>query len=208
MPFERNVFINCPFDDRYRPILDGILFCVIRAGLNPRLATEVADAGDNRLERICRLMRESRYSIHDLSRCQANRKGEIARLNMPFELGIDQGYRTSGDARFLTKRFLVLDEVPYRLQRAISDINGWDPSPHEGKQERAVKLVRNWLHQEAGADLPGGDVLLGQKLVFDEWKYGQPDHARADVDAFSPFQLIGSMRRWLELGCPDDPAVR
>lgn len=208
MPFARSVFVNCPFDDRYRPILDGILFCVVRAGLIPRLATEVADAGDNRLDRICRLMRESRFSIHDLSRCQAIRKGELSRLNMPFELGIDQGYRTSGSAQFAAKRFLVLDEVPYRLQRAISDINGWDPSAHEGKEEKAIRLVRNWLHQEADANLPGGEVLLGQKLIFDEWKYGQPDHAQADVDAFSPFQLIGSMQRWCELGFPDDPLVR
>ncbi len=208
MPFPQNVFVNCPFDAAYRPILDSLLFCVVRAGLTPRLATEVADAGSNRLDRICRLMRESRFSIHDLSRCQANRRGEIARLNMPFELGIDQGYRTSGDPDFATKKFLVLDEVPYRLQRAMSDISGWDPSAHEGKQEKALKLARNWLHQEAGSDLPGGEVLVGQKLVFDEWKYGQPDHAPADVDAFSPFQLIQSMQRWCELGFPDDPSLR
>ncbi len=208
MPFAENVFINCPFDDRYRPILDAMLFCVVRAGLVPRLATETADAGDNRLDRICRIMRECRFSIHDLSRCQAIRKGEIARLNMPFELGIDHGYRTSGSADLATKRFLVLDEIPYRLQRAISDINGWDPSAHRGKQENALKILRNWLHQEAGSALPGGEVLLGQKLVFDEWKYGQPDHAPGDVDAFSPYQLIQSMQRWCELGFPVDPAIR
>ena len=208
MPFDRNVFVNCPSDDGYRPLLDGILFCVIRAGLAPRLATEVADVGDNRLDRICRMMRESRFSIHDLSRCKAVRKGEISRLNMPFELGIDHGYRSSGNPAFATKRFLVLDEVPYRLQRAISDINGWDPSAHDGKQERVVRLVRNWLHQVADAPLPGGDVLLSEQLVFGEWKYGQPEHARADVDAYSPFQTIQAMQRWCELGRPDDPTTR
>ena len=208
MPFETSVFVNCPFDIHFRPILDSILFCIVRAGLTPRLATETADAGDNRLDRICRLMRESRYSIHDLSRCQALRKGDIARLNMPFELGIDHGYRSSGDPDFATKRFLVLDEVPYRLQRAISDINGWDPSAHEGKQEKALKLVRNWLHQEAAAELPGGEMLSGEKLVFDEWKYGQPDQARTDIDGFSPFQIIAAMQRWRDLGRPSDPNIR
>jgi hypothetical protein len=206
--FEQNVFINCPFDPTYLPLLNSILFCVIRSGLRPRLTTERADAGENRLSKICLLMRESRFSIHDLSRCEATAAGEISRMNMPFELGIDHGYRTSGDAAYATKRFLVLDERPYRLQRAISDINGWDPMAHEGKAQTALGIVRRWLNQEAGTDLPGGQVLFGQSLIFDEWKYAQPDHARADVDAYAPFELIKAMTRWNELGCPNDPAIR
>ena len=127
-------------------------------------------------------MRESRFSVHDLSRCQAVLAGEIARLNMPFELGIDYGLRTSGIGSLATKCFLVLDEEQHRLRQALSDINGWDPSAHRGNPEVAMKVVRSWLVQQAGVNLPGGEVLYGASLVFDEWKYGQPDHARADVD--------------------------
>lgn len=206
--FEQNVFINCPFDHQYRPILNSILFCVVRAGLTPRLATDRADAGESRLDKICGLMRASRFSIHDLSRCQAVKKGEISRLNMPFELGIDHGYRSSGVENLGMKRFLVLDEKSHRLKQAISDINGWDTTAHDGNAEKALKEVRDWLHQEAAADLPGGEVLFGQSLVFDEWKYGQPDHARADIEGYSPFELIRALTRWNELGCPDDPKIR
>ena len=127
---------------------------------------------------------------------------------MPFELGVDFGYRSSGDQRFATKRFLVLDEKPYRLQKALSDINGWDPCAHEGVAEKAMKLVGKWLNQAAGAKLAGGDVLFGQSLVFDEWKYGQPDHAPADVDGFSPFETIKALQLWNELGHPADPKIR
>ena len=127
---------------------------------------------------------------------------------MPFELGIDYGYRTSGNKAFATKRFLVLDERPYRLQRALSDINGWDPSAHEGKAETTLKIVRNWLSLETGAQLPGGDVLYGQSLIFDEWKYGQPEHARADVDGYSASDLVRAMTQWNDLGRPDDPNIR
>ena len=69
--FDKNVFINCPFDARYAPILQGILFCLIRFGLNPRIATERSDSGESRIDKILELVESSRYSIHDLSRCQA-----------------------------------------------------------------------------------------------------------------------------------------
>lgn len=207
--FETNVFLNCPFDEQFRPILNSIVFCVISAGLIPRIATERADGGEVRLTKITRLMQESRYSIHDLSRCEAVKRGEISRLNMPFELGIDFGLRVSGQPQFAKKRFLVLDEKPHRLKQAISDISGWDTTAHEGNAEKAMKEVRNWLYQEAGATtLPGGETLYGKSLIFDEWKYGQPDHARIDVDGYSPYELIKAMTRWVALGGPEDPSIR
>ena len=91
--FEKNVFINCPFDAEFEPILQSILFCIVYLGFAPRLASERNDSGENRLEKIRGLIESSKYSIHDLSRCQAKRKGEHFRLNMPFELGIDFGCR-------------------------------------------------------------------------------------------------------------------
>ncbi len=204
--FDTSVFINCPFDEQYRPILNAILFCVTYAGLTPRLATERGDAGENRLEKICALITESRFSIHDLSRCVAAKRGEVARLNMPFELGIDYGFRICGHPGMERKCFLVLDEKPHRLKQAISDINGWDPSAHEGDPEKAMKIVRNWLRQEAQLQLPGGEILYGQSLIFEVWKYQEPDQARADVDAYQPFELIDAMQRWNAAGRPEGNA--
>jgi hypothetical protein len=87
--FENSVFINCPFDEEYDPILQAMLFCIVDLGLVPRLAKERSDSGEIRLHKIADLIRESRYSIHDLSRSQARKKGEYFRLNMPFEYGVD-----------------------------------------------------------------------------------------------------------------------
>ena len=89
MTFERSVFINCPFDKDFAPLLQAILFCVVVMGFEPRLASERNDSGETRLDKIRSIIEGSKYSIHDLSRCQAKRKGEMFRLNMPFELGID-----------------------------------------------------------------------------------------------------------------------
>lgn len=194
--FDRSVFVNCPFDARYHPILRAILFSIVCAGLIPRLATERADGGESRLAKIVELIRASRFSIHDLSRCQSEGGGEVARFNMPFELGVDHGVRTGGGAGMAAKRFLVLDEKPFRLKQALSDINGWDPHAHDGDPVRALKVVRNWLVQEAGCPLPGGDVLFGRLLQFEEWKYDRPDHSRRDVDSYEHFELIEAMRQW------------
>lgn len=202
--FNNNVFVNCPFDDLYRPLLNAILFCIVRAGLTPRLAVERVDGGENRLQKIIGLMRESRYSIHDLSRCEAIRKGEIARLNMPFELGIDYGLRLAGEG-FEVKRFLILDDKPHRLKQAISDIAGWDTVPHDGTADRALKEVRNWLAHEARVDLPGASMLFSEQLQFEEWKYGTPEQGRVDVDGWSPAERVNAQLRWDRLGRPTNP---
>ena len=84
-PFERSVFINCPFDEAFAPLLQAIAFCVTDLGYCPRLAPENADNAANRLDRIIDLIRGSKYGIHDLSRCKSAVPGEYARMNMPFD---------------------------------------------------------------------------------------------------------------------------
>lgn len=63
--FHTNVFINCPFDDEYIPLLRPLLFSVVRAGLTVRIASETFDSGFARIYRICELIRESKYSVHE-----------------------------------------------------------------------------------------------------------------------------------------------
>lgn len=91
--FEKNGFINCPFDSRYIPLLHPLMFTLLYLELNPRIATESLDSGVQRIDKICRLLKESKYSIHDLSRLKSDAVDEFYRLNMSFELGIDYGGR-------------------------------------------------------------------------------------------------------------------
>lgn len=114
--FENSVFINCPFDKDYDPILQAMLFCIVYLGFVPRLARERTDSGEYRLEKIKGLIESSKYSIHDLSRCRATQSGEHYRMNMPFELGIDYGCRQfyGGDRAF--KKILILEEEKYRYR--------------------------------------------------------------------------------------------
>ena len=207
--FSKNIFINCPFDERFEPILQSIMFCIIFLDMNPRIATESNDGGENRLLKIRGLIESSKYSIHDLSRCQAARKGEHFRLNMPFELGIDFGCRQYfGDARE-TKRFLILEEKKYRYQAAISDIAGCDIQSYGSDEQlvpqNAVKHVRNWLASEAGPVAVGPTKIWQSYTDFQEWYYEKKmaeGATKEEIMEYPTSELLAAMREWVGLGKP------
>jgi len=143
--FHKNVFINCPFDIEYKLILEAILFCLIRLGFKPRIATQRSDSGESRLDKIQELIRCSKYSIHDLSRCMSTSSGELHRMNMPFELGLDFGCRNFGGTPFDQKRILLLEEEQYRYQKFISDLSGSDIQPHKKRYDEAIEKVYYWI---------------------------------------------------------------
>jgi hypothetical protein len=141
-----NVFINCPFDDGYRSKLMAILFVVVYLGYRPRISLENMDSSRNRLAKIQDLIRTSELSIHDLSRLKADASNQTFRGNMPFELGMDFGYKFLSDPVRDSKRILVMEKERYSIQKAISDLNGFDIESHEDDSSRIMEIVRNWLN--------------------------------------------------------------
>ena len=198
--FERSVFINCPFDKDYEPILQAILFCVLYLGYYPRLSTEQSDSFQSRIDKIQDLIRDSKYSIHDLSRCQAVEEGEYFRLNMPFELGMDFGCRQySGDARG-EKRGLVLEEEKYRYQAALSDFSGFDIQHHQGDYREAVRKVRNWFSDEARESVDGAGRILNAYEDFQEWHYNRQlsrGFSEKDIQDYPTSELVEAMKEWM-----------
>lgn len=148
--FDRNVFINCPFDEAYYPLLRPLLFSVIYLGYNPRIATERSDSAENRIDKISSLVRDSKYSIHDLSRLKAARAGEFYRMNMPFELGIEYGCRLFGPAPLDGKQCLILEKERYDFMKALSDLSGVDIKDHANEPDEVVRAVRNWFVETVG----------------------------------------------------------
>jgi hypothetical protein len=150
--FDKNVFINCPFDKEYYELLRPLLFTLIFHGFYPRIALESSDSGMLRIDKIRLLIQSSRYSIHDLSRLQATRKNEIARLNMPFELGIDFGCRSFAGpgSPYRQKRFLILEKEKFRYMKALSDINGFDIKYHSNQPQEMIAAIRNWFVETVG----------------------------------------------------------
>lgn len=204
-PFERSVFINCPFDDQFAPILKAISFCVVYLGFFPRLAPENADNAAARLDCIVELVRGSKYGVHDLSRCRSTGAGEYVRMNMAFELGIDHACRRFGAGRLAEKSVLVLEETRYDYQKALSDISGWDIQPHDGDFEKAVLHVRSWLVAKARAEKVGASRIRGAYAAFQEWYWERELAAGSsedDIRAYPASELLTAMHEWMDARRP------
>jgi hypothetical protein len=199
MAFKDNVFINCPFDPEYLPLLRPLLFCVIYLGLRPRIALEALDSGAPRFEKIVSLIRESKYAIHDLSRSQAKAAGEYFRLNMPFELGLDVGCRLFKSGQASTKRCLILEVERYRHQAALSDLSNSDVAIHSNEPVKLVTEVRNWLVGETRLKAPGPSEVWGRfnEFMADNFKNLKlRGFSDADIDLLPTGELITCMNDW------------
>ncbi len=145
LDFEKNVFINCPFDPAYKSLLRPLLFTILYFNFNPKIASESSDSGEQRINKICELIESSKYSIHDLSRLISTKKNEFSRHNMPFELGIDYGSRKFAGGHFGKKKFLVIEKERHNYIKALSDFAGADIKSHNNEPEEIVRVVRNWF---------------------------------------------------------------
>ena len=203
--FDESVFVNCPFDEDYDPILQAILFCVIYVGLTPRISRESNDSAETRVDKITGLIEACRFSIHDLSRCEAKKKGERFRLNMPFELGIDWACRRYFGSGRDQKRFLILEEKAYRYQAVLSDISGSDIQYHAGNFQQAVRKVRNWLVSEAGIAAEGASRILARYADFQGWYFEKQliaGFSEDDIKDYDTGELMSAMTEWMAAGCP------
>ena len=165
--FCTSVFINCPLDEDYKSLLHPMLFTLVYAGLVPRLASEKSDSLEQRIEKILRLIKACKYSIHDLSRLKAEKAKEFFRLNMPFELGIDYGCRRIANNHLRTKRSLILETKRYEIQKALSDLNGVDIKSHNNNPARTVRALQHWLIETVGlTDIDSPSVIWDRFIEF------------------------------------------
>ena len=165
MSFEKNIFINCPFDDDYFPLLKPLLYTVKRIGFKPRISLERNDSGEVRLHKIQELIESSKYSIHDLSRARAKEQGEYFRQNMPFELGLDLGCKNYKSGK-KDKKILILEEEKYSVQKALSDLSFADCKCHKGEAEELVYEVRNWFAENGIKEVPSASSIWDDFNIF------------------------------------------
>lgn len=199
--FSKNVFINCPFDGKYDLILRSLLFTIIYLGFTPQIASQMADSGEQRINKILSLIRKSKYSLHDLSRVRSDRRGELFRLNMPFELGIDYGCRLTSTGHLRRKRFLVLGAKPFDYRKALSDIAGVEAKSHGNNPEKAVLAVRNWFVEVNLRTAPSASVVWKQFVRFYETfdsQRKQDGFSAHDLKMMPVREYIGFIRGWLK----------
>lgn len=198
MSYRTSIFINCPFDNDYYPILKPLLFTVIFCDLKPRIS-ETKDGDDIRIRQIQNLITTSRYSIHDISRILPKSKKDLPRFNMPFELGMDLGCKMFSRK---DKRCLILEEQSYRYKEVLSDISGQDISSHENDPIIVVKEVRNWIYKLGLTEKPKAYTIIWD--LYNEFLFDFGNNMKAEnLDPNKlweiPFsELIDLMSSWIK----------
>lgn len=166
-PREASVFVNCPFDAAYRPVFDGIVFSALCCGFLPRCAVETGTAAQARMDRILTAMRGSKYSIHDLSRCRGEGDMNLARFNMPLELGMAMSQRFSSKTKKDFHDWLVLVPHGHLYKRFLSDLAGFDPMEYDGSIDTVIPVVMSWLATRPDAvRSPTPQAVLGALPSF------------------------------------------
>lgn len=135
------VFLNVPFDSKYEKQFIALIAAIIAVGRTPRCVLEIAETGIGRISRLLDIISECQVSVHDLSRV-----GVPARFNMPFELGLAcaVGHFEPPHA------FILIERVPYRLQKTLSDLNGRDPYIHGGSIRGSITCIVDALRPPDG----------------------------------------------------------
>lgn len=214
MIYENNIFINCPFDKAYSPLLKPLLFTVMRLGYTPRITLERFNSSEIRMKKIIECIKESKYGIHDLSRLKSVKKGEYFRLNMPFELGLDIGCREFGGQAFTDKKCLVLEKEAYRYQAALSDLSGCDIKSHKDSAERVCRETRNWLVSTVPlTSPPAPSSLWGEYLDFQAWMFTtlkSKKWTNRDIHQMQMKEYMQNIKDWMTLNpspsCLQQPA--
>jgi hypothetical protein len=195
--FGTSVFINCPFDSDYQPLYCALVFAVEACGFYVRCSLEVDDSGETRAEKLIRIIRGSRYGIHDISRTELN-TNRPPRFNMPYEFGMFVGFKYSGHAEQAKKAVLVLDRERFRYQQFLSDIAGQDIRSHDNRPQTLIREVRHWLRSHSRVDLPGAEQLIRE---FEQFQSEMPrllirlQKTEADLENYRDFHTL--VYNWL-----------
>lgn len=198
--YTNNVFINCPFDAAYHKLRNAMVFAIFDCGFIPRCALEINNGGNVRFDNIKKLIFESKFGVHDISRTELDITNNLPRFNMPLELGVFIGAARYGNAQQKNKSILILDNEQYRYQKFVSDIAGQDIRSHENNEILIITHMRNWLSGESKrTTIPGGRNIAAR---YEQFKIDYPDicqraKLQSDEVTYNDFAVFVS--EWLSL---------
>ncbi|WP_373495117.1 hypothetical protein [Aquiflexum sp.] len=132
---------------------------------------------------------------------QASKKNELARFNMPFELGMDIGCKRFGNQIYKDKSFLIFDKEHYRYQKALSDISGNDIQIHKDIPEKALRHVRNWIFKQNNKKIDSANRIWNSFNQFngDFYLILQSDElSQEDVDEMPWEEHRNYILQWME----------
>jgi len=201
--FDVSVFVNCPFDEAYKPLLDALLFSIHDCGFLARSALEVSGSGETRLDKIARIIGESRFSVHDISRVELSPASPLPRFNMPFECGLAFGSMLYEPASKSGPRdLLLLAAEKFQDKLTLSDLSGQDASYHDGQPALAIKAVRKFLSSKARTALPAGVPVRGHESIvarFEKFKADLPALVAGTPISEAEIGSLDYVAEWLGL---------
>jgi hypothetical protein len=199
MAFDKNVFINCPFDGAYDKLLKPLIFTLLYIGYEPQIST-TRSSSHYRIEEIMVLIESSKYSIHDISRCEPLNEGDLPRFNMPYEMGLDIGCMRFGDENMKTKLCLIIEKEKNRYDKVISDISGQDIKEHGDDPRKLIAKVLEWFDHILQDHLPGA------KKIWDKYNECYADvrlelinegRTNREISSLSPAAFIKAIKPWI-----------
>jgi hypothetical protein len=173
-----DVFLNIPYDNQFQSLCLAYICGITTLGFFPRATLEIP-GGARRLDRVFALIKDCRYSIHDLSRVELDKQNPpTPRFNMPFELGLSVAWERIGKHKHT---WYVFEKRPRRLAKSLSDLNGTDEYIHGGTmngvfrelcsafvrpgRQPSVQQIRK-VHLEVESRLPEILRRAGTKSIF------------------------------------------
>jgi hypothetical protein len=167
--YRHNVFINCPYDEAYKPIFNAAIFTVMGCGFRPRSILEVSGLGESRFQKIFTLISECKFGIHDISRTELDPANSLPKLNIAFELGIFMGAQRFDQGAKRERLSLILDAEANRHKKFLSDISGQDVFSHNNSPKKAMEIIRNWFRTTTPTGvIPGADKFWNDYQAFNE----------------------------------------
>jgi hypothetical protein len=201
--YQDNVFVNCPFDSIYQPLFRAVVFTIQHCGFAVRCALETDSTGDVRIQKIIKIIDECRYGIHDISKADLDETSQLARFNMPLELGIFIGahHFAAPKSYNRSKQYVVMDTEPYRYQKFISDLSGQDIKAYgtdkEKQTETIIRQVRDFLRNSSRRQLPGSDYFNQRYKAFESVLPAICTNNRLDIEKLTYLDHLTCVIGWL-----------
>jgi len=137
------VFLNYPFDAAFNSLADAMSFGVVAGGLLPVTALDLTSPDRPRLEMLMDAIQHCHYSAHDLSRSSGAGAKNLARMNMPIEMGMALFHALVSQRNDHRCIFFVATAHDYKS--FASDLAGLDPKCHENDESRLLADMYEWL---------------------------------------------------------------
>lgn len=162
------VFLNYPFDNEFANLANAMTFAVVAGGLLPVCARDLTTPDRPRLELLVDAIRNCHYSAHDFSRFTGEGPNNLARMNMPIEMGMAVFHALA--TQRMDHRCAFFVPTPHAYQAFASDLAGLDPKCHNNDETRALFEMYDWLRGVAPHTLFNVVPTVNVATKYEEFK--------------------------------------